>query len=300
MAATTYFNIQLPGANSQDWITVLNRAFSAITEKMVLTQLPDGATVMRWGDIAGGKYLEVSASGGVRVVGGADLGATPTKNLRVQQGEEFPTDYWLGMLFLRTDTETLYFRGISAWVEVGTLDVAVAGGLLVEDLGATRGSMAVSNGTGSVANVVPGANKTVLVSDSGTASGWNLSTVLALLGFVLGKGGIPIGMSGNAGGVLAPGSNGELLVADSGEAKGARWSTISDILETIIADHGALLVMGSSGPTAVDAPTADAQVLVSDAAEVAGVKWVNQSELGALPGARTRVAADLFLHANYI
>ena len=300
MATTTYFDIQVPGANSQDWITMLNRALSAITEKMVLTQLPTGASIMRWGDIAGGKYLEVSASGGVRVVGGADLGATPTKNLRVQQGEEFPTDHWLGMLFLRTDTETLYFRGATGWVEVGTLDVAVAGGLLVTDLGSGKGSMAVSDGVGDVANVTPGANKTVLISDSGTASGWNLSTVLSLLGFVLGKGGIPIGLSSDGAGVLAPGGDGELLVADSGETQGARWSTISDILETIIADHGALLVMGTDGPTAVDAPTADAQVLVSDAAEVAGVKWVNQSKLGALPGTRTRVAGDLYLHANYI
>ena len=300
MATTTYFNIQVPGSGSQDWITTLNRALSTITEKMVLTQLPTGATVMRWGDIAGGKYLEVAASGGVRIVGGLDLGATPSKNLRVQQGESFPVNYWLGMLFLRTDTETLYFRGASAWVEVGTLDVAVAGGLLTADLGEDLGSFAVSDGDGGVENVAPGADRTVLTSDSSDPSGWSLSTVLALLGFVLGKGEIPIGLGGDTAGVLTPGSNGQIFVADDGETTGVRWASISDILETIIADHGQLLVMGSAGPTAVPAPTANTQVLVADSATEAGVKWVDQSELGVVPGARTRVAADLFLHANYI
>ena len=226
MATTTYFDIQVPGANSQDWITMLNRALSAITEKMVLTQLPTGASVLRWGDIAGGKYLEVSASGGVRVVGGADLGATPTKNLRVQQGEEFPTDYWLGMLFLRTDTETLYFRGVSTWVEVGTLDVSASGGILVTDLGSQKGSTVVSNGSGGMSNVAPGANKTVLVSDSTQASGWNLSTVLNLLGFALTKGQIPIGLGGNAAAALSPGGDGDLLVADAAETAGLRWTTL--------------------------------------------------------------------------
>ena len=298
MATTTYFDVQLPGSGAQDWVTLLNRALSTITEKMVLQQLPTGVT-MRWGDIAGGKYLEVSATG-VKVVGGLDLGIVPTKNLRPQQGTSFPVDYWLGMLFLRTDTETLYFRGAVDWVAIGTVDVSAVGGLVLTDLGVDLGSMVVSDGAAGVTNVVPGADNTVLISDSGSASGWSLSTVLALLGFELAKGEIPIGLGTSTAGALAPGADDTLLVADSGEAEGLRWATIETILTAIIADHGQLLVQGLSGPEGAPAPASNDRVLVSDSATSAGVKWVEQSELGAIPGTRTRVAGDLYLHANYI
>jgi hypothetical protein len=302
MASTTYHGIPLPGDGSQDWVTVLNRALSAITEKMVRQQLPEGTT-LRWGDIAGGNYLEVSASGGIRVIGGLDHGTSPARNLRLPQGDDFPESANEGSVFLRTDTGVLWYFWDGDWTQLGAMDgsaVADAGGLLVEDLGTTKGSFAVANGTGGVENVVPGVNRTVLTSSSVGASGWSLSTVLTLLGYALSKGALPVGLGGNAAAALAPGSDGEVLVADSEELSGLRWAALADVLAAILTDRGQLLAGTPMGPAAVDAPESDGQVLVADATESTGVKWVDQSELGSLPGARTRAAGDLYLYANFI
>lgn len=304
MAETTYFAIPLPGEGSQDWMTALNRALSALSEKIVQTQKPS-STDLKWGNIASGKYLIVSGSGKVTVVGGIDLGNTPVTNLSLQQGSEFPVTTRAGMIFFRTDEDAVYVRNAANddWVPIGTLDssaIASLGALVLTDLGAVKGSFVVANGAAGKTQRAPGVNRTVLYSDDTQTSGWNLGTVLALLGYSLAKGALPVGLGGNSAAAFTVGNNGELLMANSAEASGLQWVTFLSRLNTLLTERGQLLAGGAGGAEIIAAPASNARVLLSDADEPGGVRWAEQSELGAVPGTRTRVAGDLYLHANYI
>lgn len=300
MSTTTYFDIQLPGENNYDWFTKTNRAFSAITEKMVRLQMPS-TTTLRWGDITNNRYLEASTLG-LKLVGGIDYGTTPGTNFRFPQGDEFPTDPMIGEAFFRTDEEILYVYYDGDWQAVSAASsegISAAGGLLITDLGTELGSFAVSDGASGIELVAPGANDTVLTSDSTSDSGWGYKTVLELLSAQLDKGEFVIG-TGTGVDTITPGADDSILVTDSGEDTGLKWASLNSLLNTILTVKGQLLARGAANPTAVTAPTGNDMVLISDSTEAGGVRWAQQTELGSLPSTRTRVAADLFLHANYL
>ena len=209
------------------------------------------------------------------------------------------------MLFLRTDENILYFRNAanSAWIAVGSVDaegIAAGGGLVLTDLGATKGSFAAASGAGGIVNPAPGADRTVLSSSAASGTGWALATVFNLIGYSLTKGQLVAGGDANATQALDPGANGTLLVADDTAAAGVAWKTLLSRLATLLTARGQLLAGGAANPQVVAAPESDDRVLVSDAAEDGGVRWAAQSELGAIPGTRTRVAGDLYLYANFI
>lgn len=304
MSDTTYFRLPLVGDGSQDWVSQLNQTLSKLTEVIVRTQLPSGTT-LRWGDVAGGKYLEVSADGGVLVIGGLNHGSTPGSNFRVPQGASLPDTYGPGTLFLNMGDGTLKYRNAAnnAWVTLGAADeaaIVAAGALLVGDLGAAKGTIPVSDGAGDVQHVVPGANNTILTPASATASGWTFKTVLALLGLALTKGHLAVGVDGAAAAAsLAPGADGTILTALSSESSGLIYKTLSSLLGAILTAKGQLLSGGGGSVTVVAAPAADGYVPVSKAAEASGVLWTNPALLGLAPGADAEVAADLYLHANF-
>lgn len=300
MSTTTYFDIQLPGENNYDWFTKTNRAFSAITEKMVRLQMPS-TTTLRWGDITNNRYLEASTLG-LKLVGGIDFGTTPGTNFRFPQGDEFPTDPMIGEAFFRTDEEILYVYYDGDWQAVSAASsggISAAGGLLITDLGTELGSFAVSDGAGGIELVWPGANDSVLTSDNTSDSGWGYKTVLELLSAQLDKGEFVIG-TGTGVDTITPGADDSILVTDSGEDTGLKWASLNSLLNTILTVKGQLLARGAANPTAVTAPTGNDMVLISDSTEAGGVRWAQQTELGSLPSTRTRVAADLYLHANYL
>lgn len=301
MSTTTYFDIQLPGENNYDWFTKTNRAFSAITEKMVRLQMPS-TTTLRWGDITNNRYIEASTLG-LKLVGGIDFGTTPGTNFRFPQGDEFPTDPMIGGAFFRTDEEILYVYYDGDWQAVTAASsegITAAGGLLITDLGTELGSFAVSDGASGLELVTPGVNDTVLTSDNTSDSGWSTKTVFELLGPSLAVGQFVVGIGGDEVDAFSPGADGSLLVADSGEDAGLKWSTLNAVLNTILTVKGQLIARGAANPTAVTAPTGNDMVLISDSTEAGGVRWAQQTELGSLPSTRTRVAADLYLHANYL
>jgi hypothetical protein len=302
LSTTTYYSIQLPGEGDQDWVTKLNQALATITEKMVRNQMPSSAT-LRWGDISGGNYIEVSSTDGVKIVGGLHHGTTPGRSLRLPQGEEFPSDPAVGQVFLRSDEGLLYFYYDGDWQALSnpsSESVSAAGGLLVTDLGTDLGGIVVSDGEGATEIVAPGADNTVLASASESTTGWALRTVLQLLGFALAKGELAVGVGSETAEPLEPGADGEVLVADADEDQGLRWASVAALVNEFFSTKGQILARGASDPVAVDAPASNNQVLISDSSAGAGARWADQSELGALPGTRTRVAGDLYLYANYL
>lgn len=298
---TTFFNITLPGENNRDWMTALNDALSRITENVVRTQLPPGTT-LRWGDIAGGKYLEVS-SAGVRVVGGLNHGTTPGSNFRIPQGESFPIDFDTGTFFHRTDEDIVYFRSAAgAWIPLDGLSseaMSALGALLVSDLGADLGSFPVSDGAGGIEHVIPGHYYEILVSDDTTANGWRTASIQDVIGEILNKGQILVGTAPGSPAAFESAAHGTILQGDNTKPSGVQWNSLATILGAYLSLKGQLLGRGATGPVAVDVPTAEAQVLVSDSTVDSGMRWVNQSELGVIPGERTRVAGDLYLYANF-
>lgn len=298
MANTTFFAIPLPADGAQDWVPALVRALNMLTEAIRRTQKP-GMAPLLWGDIANGKYLE--SSDVIRVFGGLDTALFPTRNFVLEGGADFPADVAENQLFVKGDT--LYRRSGGAWVAIADLgnDAAIAAGaLLVVDLGAVKGSFAVADGADGVANVAPAADRTVLHSSAASPTGWALATVLELLGFSLGKGGLPVGLGGNAAAALAAGADGTMLVANSAQVSGLQWVTLLSRLSALLTARGQLLAGGAAGAVIVPAPASDGHVLLADSSEVGGMRWVPQSELGAVPGVRTRTAGDLFLHSNFI
>ena len=301
MSKTTYFDIDLPSADNRDWSTVLNDVLSKITEKMVRTQLPAGTT-LRWGDIAGGKYLEVSTQG-VRVIGGLNHGLVAGSSFRIPQGEDFPGDPGVGEMFLRTDEDILYRWNCTSWLVISGVDASILtalGALMVSDLGEDKGSYPVSDGAGGIEHVVPGGDGTVPTSDSTQPNGWSLRDVMDLLGLSLSAGQIPIGAGGDTAEALSPGADGELLVSDSAQTLKVKWQSVVDMLATLLTSKGQLIGRSAGGPVAVPAPAANGQVLIGDSAAVSGTRWAPQSELGAVPGVGTRAAADLFNYYNFI
>ena len=306
MSNTTYFKIPLPGENSRDWVTLLNEALSRLTEVIVRTQLPAGTT-LRWGNIAGGAYLEVSAEAGVVVKGGLDHGTQPARNLRLPQGEAFPESFATGSIFLRTDSNTLYYRSSEgAWVALSGLDgaaLADAGAILVSDLGShAKGTFLVSDGDDGIQTVIPAADDRIPVPKASNANGWTFKSALDLLGLVLTKGQLVTGVNGeDAAQVVDAGPDGQLLVADSTEDAGLVYRSLTTLLAGLLPDLGQLMAgTGGGSVTPIAAPAADGMVLTSRAASVGGAKWSRQDELVALPDVRTRVAGDNFNFLHYV
>lgn len=300
MNTTSYFSIQLPVENAQDWVSSLNAAISRVTEKMVRLQMPAGTT-LRWGDIAGGHYLEATALG-VVVVGGLNHGATPGSNFRLPQGEAFPAEPGLGELFFKTDEPAVYYFDGEGWVLFsGVTDTVIttAGGVLVTDYGSTKGNFLVRNAGGTLSVRAPGADGTVLRAKASTTTGWEAVTAFDLIGALLTKGQLVVGTgSGHAQG-LSPGADGTVLSPLASEPTGYTWVTVASLLSSIVTAKGQLVGFGT-GPTAVPAPTAPGQVLIADPASPTGVRWANQSELTSVAERRTRDAADYFNYLNFI
>lgn len=299
MANTTFYGIPLPADGAQDWVPVLNRVLSMITESMRRNQKPSSANLL-WGDISGNKYLLVDA-GGVKAIGGLDTTLQPTKNFVLESGSDFPATYATNQLFVKDGVA--YRRTSSAWVALGQTDgdvIVEAGGVLITDFGGVLGTFLVSDGDEGVTQVSPGADGTICVADSGSATGWTLQTPSEILATVTSAKGDLITRGAGATEVVPVGANGTMLTADSTAAGGMAWKTFASRLALSFSAKGQILAgTGASAFAAVPAPAANDYVQISDSTQATGMRWVPQSELGSLPGARTRAAADLFLHANF-
>jgi hypothetical protein len=122
-----------------------------------------------------------------------------------------------GQIWFNSDTGGTYVYYGSAWVEVGAAPV----NLLLQAIDA-KGDLLVGTADNAVDNLTVGANGSVLMVDSSTATGlkWAVSPETDL---VTTKGDLLVGTAADTLARQGVGSNGQVLVADSGVTNGVAW-----------------------------------------------------------------------------
>ena len=304
---TPYYGLILVRESDQDWGADLNRVVSDTTKLLALNQKPSNVNI-RWGDIAGGKYLECNASG-LQLRGDVNYSLGLAKNFCFNRGTSFPADFTDGVPFLRTDTSTMYVRISGAWVALSTITAGAiqgAGGLIRADLGSgvgDLGNFGVYNPAGGVYVFTPASNQgRVLVADSGQAGGWRwrLPHEAVAIAFA-GKGSLQLGSGASAGTFLDLPVDATLRFLRRNDAAPGGLEWVSDLsgLTRVFTAKGQLLVSSASeAGDLLGAPTLG-QILIGDPGTTLGVRWGNQSELGAVPGAAQTNAANIFAANNF-
>lgn len=122
-----------------------------------------------------------------------------------------------GQIWFNSDTGGTYVYYGSAWVEVGAAPV----NLMLQAIDA-KGDLLVGTADNAVDNLAVGANGSVLMADSSTATGlkWAVSPETDL---VTTKGDLLVGTAADTLARQGVGSNGQVLVADSGVTNGVAW-----------------------------------------------------------------------------
>ena len=286
---------------AQDAVTPVNVAINRLTELVRSTPRPAGSYLL-WGDISNGSYLQ-SLSTEIRAYGTINFTLAQTRNLCLEDAKDFPATTRSGHVLVKDDVPYIYLNGDwTAFGVVSAFSVSSAGAVMATDYGMTKGAFPVANGAGSFVLRTPGTNGSLLVAASGEATGWLVRTAAQVVAGTMGaKGDL---LTRNASGTLVAlgvGADDELLVGRSSASGGLAWATFASRLQTQFSARGNMLVATGAGTYAeLPAPTSNTQVLVGNAAAPTKMRWAEQSELGAVPGERTRAAADMFMYLNFI
>lgn len=289
MSTTTYYDIDLPSLNSEDWAQVLHQAFSQITEFLVENQKPANV-VLRWGDITNGKYLECSSQG-VKVVGNLDFALGKAEKFVIDQGSSFPADTPEGRMFYRTDEEVLYVRTSTSWQAMGAVTTAAvdtAGATMNSDFGIDAGTFLVLNNSGNVVTLSPSGESdgTIVVRDNTQAKKWKFQTFTSKVSEGYASGSLRVGDgAGSTTLLVLPGTNpgGRFLTIDPVSPTVLKWATPSDAVAQLFSGKGQIPVgTGNNTGALLSAPALD-QILLGAPGETEGMKWAARFDDGATP-----------------
>ena len=271
MGVTTNYGFPVLDSGDRDPVQRFAQILAAIDQLLLVNVKPTGAT-LQWGDVPGGKYIQVAGSL-VTIVGGVDLGGGKAVNMVLDGGTAFPLSPTRGQPFYRTDTDVLYVYD-GTWTPVGIVNAAAvdtAGAVMETDYGTTAGTILTRSGS-SVAQVVPAATLTFpFINATGDLE---YAPFAAKRDEGLAAGSLRVGAGADTSSILvqpATSPDRRILSVDASVSpEKLAWRTALDAVAGAMTAKGDILAgLGLNSATRIAKP-ADNRVLLADSAQASG------------------------------
>ena len=309
MSQTSNYSIPLLAEGAQDWKQGFDQILNALDQVIAKNQKPADRSLF-WGDLTGGTYLEVDATG-VKHHGPLNMLTNPTMNFVLESRAALPADGVNGQLIYLTTQQAPYIYAGGQWRPLGLLSGAAASISAIRYLGLVGTEEYTPNAivykranyvTGNaLARAVPTAHGEVMGWDSvNGVSSMVFHKISNWIGKQLQKGAFWIGTGPDtADSLTLPDTSNDtsprLLAVDASTTHGVAWTEVKTLLPQAYKVAGEFLVGTANGGVFLSAPSAD-QVLVGDPTSSTGWRYKRIGDI--LPTTSFTAASQVYANAN--